>query len=63
MTVITPSVHAETYSPDDNRFDHRPFLYNAKWGWQFRAIDAHVSLCDLVNYSLKFLMELRYERI
>nr|CAH0100316.1 unnamed protein product [Daphnia galeata] len=41
MTVITPSVHAETYSPDDNRFDHRPFLYNAKWGWQFRAIDAH----------------------
>lgn len=44
MTVITPSVHAETYSPDDNRFDHRPFLYNAKWGWQFRAIDAHVSI-------------------
>ena len=42
MTVITPAVHAETYSPDDNRFDHRPFLYNAKWGWQFRAIDAHV---------------------
>jgi len=44
MTVITPSVHAETYSPDDNRFDHRPFLYNAKWGWQFRAIDAHVNI-------------------
>jgi NAD+ synthase (glutamine-hydrolysing) len=43
MTVITPAVHAETYSPDDNRFDHRPFLYNAKWGWQFRAIDAHVT--------------------
>lgn len=42
MTVITPAVHAETYSPDDNRFDHRPFLYNAKWGWQFRAIDAHM---------------------
>ena len=46
MTVITPSVHAETYSPDDNRFDHRPFLYNAKWGWQFRAIDAHVSISN-----------------
>jgi len=42
MTVITPSVHAESYSPDDNRFDHRPFLYNAKWGWQFRAIDAYM---------------------
>ena len=39
MTVLTPSYHAETYSPDDNRFDHRPFLYNAAWAWQFRAID------------------------
>ena len=39
MTVLTPAYHAETYSPDDNRFDHRPFLYNAAWGWQFRAID------------------------
>nr|CAD7454128.1 unnamed protein product [Timema tahoe] len=39
MTVLTPSYHAETYSPDDNRFDHRPFLYNVKWAWQFRAID------------------------
>ena len=39
MTVITPSYHAESYSPDDNRFDHRPFLYNCSWSWQFRAID------------------------
>ncbi|XP_055371294.1 glutamine-dependent NAD(+) synthetase [Condylostylus longicornis] len=39
MTVITPSVHAESYSPDDNRFDHRPFLYRANWSWQFKAID------------------------
>jgi len=43
MTVLTPSYHAETYSPDDNRFDHRPFLYNAMWPWQFRAIDEQVS--------------------
>ena len=28
MTTLTPSYHAESYSPDDNRFDHRPFLYN-----------------------------------
>jgi len=42
MTVLTPSYHAETYSPDDNRFDHRPFLYNASWSWQFRAIDDEV---------------------
>lgn len=39
MTVLTPSVHAENYSPDDNRFDHRPFLYRANWSWQFKAID------------------------
>lgn len=39
MTVLTPSYHAESYSPDDNRFDHRPFLYRANWSWQFKAID------------------------
>jgi len=39
MTTLTPSYHAEVYSPDDNRFDHRPFLYNARWSWQFSAID------------------------
>ena len=33
----TPSYHAESYSPDDNRFDHRPFLYNVGWHWQFKA--------------------------
>ncbi|KAF2101608.1 glutamine-dependent NAD(+) synthetase with GAT domain-containing protein [Rhizodiscina lignyota] len=27
QTVLTPSYHAEQYSPDDNRFDLRPFLY------------------------------------
>ena len=34
-TVLTPSYHAESYSPDDNRYDHRPFLYNISWPWQF----------------------------
>ncbi|EDW00290.1 glutamine-dependent NAD(+) synthetase [Drosophila grimshawi] len=42
MTVLTPSVHAESYSPDDNRFDHRPFLYRANWSWQFKAIDDEI---------------------
>eukprot|EP00887_Chlorella_sp_A99_P004869 scaffold4.g4869.t1 len=27
-TTLTPAYHAESYSPDDNRFDHRQFLYN-----------------------------------
>ncbi|XP_042271924.1 glutamine-dependent NAD(+) synthetase isoform X1 [Thunnus maccoyii] len=43
MTTVTPSYHAESYSPDDNRFDLRPFLYNARWTWQFRCIDNQVS--------------------
>jgi NAD+ synthase (glutamine-hydrolysing) len=34
-TTLTPAYHAESYSPDDNRFDLRPFLYNTKWSWQF----------------------------
>ncbi|PID85334.1 MAG: NAD(+) synthase [Chloroflexi bacterium] len=38
-TVLTPAYHAESYSPDDNRFDLRPFLYNVRWTWQFRRID------------------------
>lgn len=39
MTTLTPSYHAESYSPDDNRFDLRPFLYPARWPWQFQKID------------------------
>lgn len=41
-TVLTPAYHAESYSPDDNRFDLRQFLYNARWTWQFRRIDQEV---------------------
>lgn len=39
MTTLTPAYHAESYSPDDNRFDLRQFLYNTRWPRQFRAID------------------------
>ncbi|KAH8986847.1 glutamine-dependent NAD synthetase with GAT domain-containing protein [Lactarius akahatsu] len=39
MTTLTPSYHAEAYSPDDNRFDMRPFLYPSRFPWQFRKID------------------------
>eukprot|EP00794_Sanderia_malayensis_P011791 gene11791-13011_t len=39
MTVVTPAYHAENYSPDDNRFDLRPFLYRTSWPWQFKSID------------------------
>jgi NAD+ synthase (glutamine-hydrolysing) len=39
MCTITPAYHAEAYSPDDNRFDLRQFLYNVKWPRQFAVID------------------------
>lgn len=41
LTVLTPALHAETYSPDDNRFDHRHFLY-APYTVQFKCIDEMV---------------------
>ncbi|KAH0620827.1 hypothetical protein JD844_021630 [Phrynosoma platyrhinos] len=52
MTTLTPSYHAANYSPDDNRFDLRPFLYNSAWSWQFRCIDEQVSKLD--SKDLKF---------
>lgn len=42
MTTLTPSYHAENYSPEDNRFDLRQFLYNVRWTRQFSAIDSDV---------------------
>ena len=43
MCTITPAYHAEGYSPDDNRFDLRQFLYNVKWDRQFSVIDELVA--------------------
>ncbi|KAL1505640.1 hypothetical protein ABEB36_005159 [Hypothenemus hampei] len=51
MTVLTPSYHAEGYSPDDNRFDLRPFLYRANWSWQFRAIDKQLEFLNSIKRS------------
>ncbi|XP_048340740.1 glutamine-dependent NAD(+) synthetase isoform X5 [Sphaerodactylus townsendi] len=55
MTILTPSYHAANYSPDDNRFDLRPFLYNSAWSWQFRCIDEQVSKLESkeVNFRLE----------
>ena len=43
LTTLTPSYHAEQYSPDDNRFDLRQFLYPS-WKRQFACIDENVRL-------------------
>jgi NAD+ synthase (glutamine-hydrolysing) len=44
MTTLTPAYHAENYSPDDNRFDLRPFLYPLDFAVQFAAIDRAAAL-------------------
>ena len=49
MTTMTPSYHAELYSPEDNRFDLRQFLYNIRWSWQFRQIDQLVKKLENKN--------------
>merc|ERR1712185_492708 len=46
MTTLTPSYHAENYSPDDNRFDLRPFLCPVMFEVQFEAIDKLVKELD-----------------
>lgn len=42
MTTLTPSYHAENYSPDDNRFDLRPFCYKMPLSYQWRDTEAMV---------------------
>ena len=39
MTTITPALHCQSYSLDDNRYDLRQFLYNTTWTFQFDKID------------------------
>ncbi|KAJ2979543.1 hypothetical protein NUW54_g11127 [Trametes sanguinea] len=57
MTTLTPSYHAEQYSPDDNRYDLRPFLYPSRFPWQFKKIDA--AAAKLPDRSTKHAQEAR----
>jgi NAD+ synthase (glutamine-hydrolysing) len=43
MTTITPALHCQSYSLDDNRYDLRQFLYNTGWSYQFNKIDSILS--------------------
>ena len=53
LTTLTPAYHAEEYSPDDNRFDLRQFLYNVRWPRQFGAIDRLAAkLADVATGAL-----------
>lgn len=46
QVTITPAVHCDNYSCDDNRFDQRPFLYNASWSWQKKCMLRHVEALE-----------------
>ncbi|KAI9808621.1 MAG: glutamine-dependent NAD(+) synthetase [Sarcosagium campestre] len=48
MTTVTPAYHAEQYSPDDNRFDLRPFLY-PYLSWPYKKIEAALQTYEEVN--------------
>jgi NAD+ synthase (glutamine-hydrolysing) len=51
-TTVTPSYFTENYGTDDNRFDHRQFLYNPKWEYQFKKIDQLVYYYENKKYML-----------
>jgi NH3-dependent NAD+ synthetase len=51
MCTITPSYHAEQYSPDDNRFDLRQFLYDVSWSRQFSTIDRIAKSIDTAKLN------------
>ncbi|OQO07665.1 hypothetical protein B0A48_07362 [Cryoendolithus antarcticus] len=39
MTTMTPGLYLESYTPDDNRFDLRPFLYPVMFPFERRKIE------------------------
>lgn len=50
MTTMTPAYHAEEYSPDDNRFDLRPFVMPPFYkSYSFKKIDEKVQLMELMK--------------
>lgn len=53
MTTMTPSYHAEQYSPDDNRFDLRPFLINPRFPWASKKIDEIVGKINERNSEVE----------
>ncbi|KAF1911445.1 putative glutamine-dependent NAD(+) synthetase [Ampelomyces quisqualis] len=54
MTTMTPAYHAESYSPDDNRFDMRPFLYPPFYeSWSYKKIDEAVEKIEKAERERK----------
>ncbi|ODV64728.1 glutamine-dependent NAD(+) synthetase with GAT domain-containing protein [Hyphopichia burtonii NRRL Y-1933] len=53
MTTMTPAYHAEQYSPDDNRFDLRPFLINPRFPFASKKIDQIVEKINAREKEIK----------
>ncbi|PLN80123.1 glutamine-dependent NAD(+) synthetase [Aspergillus taichungensis] len=51
MTVITPSYHAEQYSPDDNRHDLRQFLYPS-FSWAYKKMEDSVKYWESKGWTV-----------
>ncbi|KAJ9355667.1 putative glutamine dependent NAD+ synthetase [Paecilomyces variotii] len=50
MTTLTPSLHCNDYSPDDNRYDLRPFLYPSYWSsWAFKRINEQLEKLEALK--------------
>ena len=46
-TILPPGLHLEEYSPEDNRFDLRPFLYPPMAGsWPVEKCERHVEMME-----------------
>ncbi|PWY86440.1 glutamine-dependent NAD(+) synthetase [Aspergillus sclerotioniger CBS 115572] len=50
MTVLTPSYHAEQYSPEDNRHDLRQFLY-PPFSWAYKKMEASVEYWESKGWT------------
>ncbi|KAK9659379.1 glutamine-dependent NAD(+) synthetase [Aspergillus fumigatus] len=50
MTVLTPSYHAEQYSPEDNRHDLRQFLY-PPFTWAYKKMEESVKYWESKGWT------------
>ncbi|EHA28522.1 hypothetical protein ASPNIDRAFT_54326 [Aspergillus niger ATCC 1015] len=50
MTVLTPSYHAEQYSPEDNRHDLRQFLYPS-FSWAYKKMEDSVQYWESKGWT------------
>lgn len=56
MSMLTPTYHSESYSPDDNMFDLWLFLYHTRWSWQLCCIENQLKQANMVFYPEKHLL-------